>query len=128
MPIESALCNQRASRAAVMPEPQPPQTSVTFGAVTVKVTPPTPGTVQRNIEAGQAALRQARNALVKPGVKISRPKGQPLYFGSSEHPDLIIREVNGSRTFGKFTGGKFRIVKNTRQPVAANEAKAARKA
>ena len=128
MPIESALCNERASRDAVMAQPEPSQTSVTFGAVTVKVTPPTPDTVQRNIEAGQAALRQAKTALAKSGVKISRPKGQPLYFGSSDHPDLIIREVDGVRTFGTFTSGKFRISKTTRQLGAAHEAKAAKKA
>lgn len=126
MQIKSSLLHEPVPGTAAAMEPS--QTSVTFGAVTVKVTRPSESMVLRNIEAGQAALRQAKTALVKSGVKISRPKGQPLYFGSSERPDLIIREVNGVRTFGKFSSGKFRIAKGTCLPGAGIASKAAKKA
>lgn len=126
MQIKSSSLHEGASGTAAATEPS--QTSVTFGAVTVKVTRPTENTILRNIEAGQSALRQVKTALVKSGVKISRHKGQPLYFGSSERPDLIIREVNGVRTYGKFTSGKFRIAKITPLRSDGIESKAAKKA
>lgn len=107
MPSQSSLPQDIAAKNAAAEF----ETSVTFGAVTVKIKPPADSVVRRNIEAGQAALRHAKNALITPGVKISRPKGKPLYFGSPDQPDLIIREVDGVRTFGKFTSGRFRIVK-----------------
>jgi len=86
--------------------------SVTFGSVTVKVIRPSATVIQCNIEAGQAALMRAKTALVKPGVTIARAKGKPLYFCSSERPDVIIREVDGVRTIGKFACGRFRPLKD----------------
>ena len=81
---------------------------MSFGSVTVKVIRPSAAVVQRNIEDGQAALMRAKTVLTKPGVKITRAKGKPLYFGSSERPDVIIRELDGVRTPGKLVGGRFR--------------------
>lgn len=122
MPSKSSLQQALASNHAAVNL----ETSVTFGAVTVKVKPPAESVVRRNIEAGQAALRHAKDALITPGIKISRQKGQPLYFGSSDRPDLIIREVDGVRTFGKFTSGRFRIVQNSN--AFGNAVKVAKKA
>ena len=87
--------------------------TMSFGSVTVKVARPSAAVVRRNIEDGQAALMRARTALAKPGVKISRAKGKPLYFGSADRPDVIIREVDGVRTAGKFVGGRFRALTET---------------
>lgn len=96
-------------------------TTVTFGSVTMTLVRPSAKVVQRNIEDGQAALRRAKTALVKPGVTITRSKGKPLYFGSSERPDVIIREVDGVRTIGKFTGGRFRTLKDVSLPSTAKK-------
>lgn len=92
------------------------EATMTFGSVTVKVIRPPAKVVQRNIEDGQAALMRAKGALVKRGVKITRTKGKPLYFGSPERPDVIIREVDGVRTIGKFVSGRFRALKNDPLP------------
>ena len=123
MPSKSSLQQDFASSHPTAVEFE---TSVTFGAVTVKVKPPADSVVRRNIEAGQAALRHAKDALITPGIKISRQKGQPLYFGSPDQPDLIIREVDGVKTFGKFTSAGFRIVRNSN--AVANAVKLAKKA
>lgn len=96
-------------QAATAPAPGA-ETTMSFGSVTVKVIRPSAAVVQRNIEDGQAALMRARAALSRPGVKINRAKGKPLYFGSADRPDVIIREVDGVRTTGKFVGGRFRAL------------------
>jgi len=81
--------------------------SVTFGSVTVEVTPPTEAVKTANIKEGQAALMRARHALLKPGVKLPREKGVPLYFGCEDRPGLMIQELDGRRTVGKFVDGQF---------------------
>lgn len=88
--------------------------TMSFGSVTVKVTLPSAEIRQRNIEEGQAALVRAKKVLVKHGVKIPRVKGKPLYFGSPDQPNIIIRELDGVRTPGKFIGGRFRPLPGTR--------------
>ena len=99
---------------------------MSFGSVTVKVVRPSAAVVQRNIEDGQAALMRAKTVLTRPGVKITRAKGKPLYFGSAERPDVIIRELDGVRTSGKFIGGRFRPLAE-KMPAKA-EAKAVKRA
>lgn len=84
--------------------------TVTVGDVTIRTVAPLPEEVQRNIKAGQAALRRAGKALITPGVVIVRKKGVPLYYGSKEDPHLIVRELNGEKTVGKFVGGRFRPI------------------
>lgn len=87
---------------------QPREILVTFGAVTVRVDPPTESEIRQNIEAGQAALRRMKSALIKPGVIIKQKNGVPLYFGSADNPDLLIREKDGVKTLGRFVNGRFR--------------------
>lgn len=112
--------SKQESRPATAPV-KGAETTMTFGSVTVKVIRPSAIVVQQNIKDGQAALMRAKTALVKPGVKITRSKGKPLYFGSSERPDVIIREVDGIRTVGKFVSGRFRALKDTTQPQAVKK-------
>lgn len=85
--------------------------TVTVGDVTIRAEKPSAEAVQRNIEAGQAALLRAKEALITPGIRLQRKKGVPLYFGCEDSPGLMIRELNGIRTTGKFSGGRFRPVK-----------------
>lgn len=82
--------------------------SVSFGAVTVKMTRPSESIRQANIEAGQAALRRGKSAITKIGVKIARKKGTPLYFGSEDRPGWMVRELDGKKTMGSFVSGRFR--------------------
>lgn len=91
-----------------------PTVSVAFGSVKIE-TPSPPEHVRRtNIEAGQAALRRAKSALIRAGIKLPREKGVPLYFGCEDQPGLMIQELDGKRTLGKFVGGCFRAIKQTR--------------
>lgn len=89
-------------------------TEVTFGAVTVRVSTPDMGLIKRNIREGQEALKRAQVVLIKPGVKLLRAKGKPIFFASPDSLDAIVREVDGVRTIGKFVGGRFKVAKNTR--------------
>ena len=91
---------------------QPHEILATFGAVTVRVDPPTESEIRQNIQAGQAALRRMKGALIKPGVILERKEGVPLYFGSIDNPDLLIREKDGVQTLGRFVSGRFRPSKS----------------
>jgi len=86
--------------------------SVSFGSVTIEGLPPPEHVRRTNIEAGQAALRRAKSALIKAGIKLPREKGVPLYFGCENRPGLMIQELDGKRTLGKFVRGYFRAVPN----------------
>lgn len=81
--------------------------SVSFGSVTVQVAQPPDHVRRANIEAGQAALRRGKSALVKPGVKLTRQKGIPLYFGCEDRPGWMVRELDGKKTVGRFMSGRF---------------------
>jgi hypothetical protein len=81
--------------------------SVSFGAVTVQVEAPPENVLQANIEAGQAALRRGKAALMKTGVKLTRGKGIPLYFGCDDRPGWMVRDLDGKKTVGRFVGGRF---------------------
>lgn len=81
--------------------------SVSFGSVTVKVHKPTESVRKANIEAGQKALQRGKSALIKPGVKLARQKGVPLYFGCEDRPGWMVRELDGKRTIGRFVGCRF---------------------
>lgn len=97
-------------------EPDLRMVKVSFGSVVVEVKAPSDTTIQANILDGQAALERAKSAFLKPGVKITRPRGKPIYFGSPDRPDVIIREVDGVRTTGRFVGGRFRALKDEALP------------
>ena len=116
------------TRAIIQQKPRRPvaaETPIKFGAVTVMIAPPSAAEIESNIREGQSALLRAKQAFIKTGVKISRPKGKPLYFGSPENPEWIIREVDGVRTVGKYVGGRFRVLPESQVAAAAHKSKAA---
>lgn len=81
--------------------------SVSFGSVTVEATLPPEHIRRANIEEGQKALIRAKSALIKPGIRLPREKGVPLYFGCDDQPGLLIRELDGKRTLGRIVRGRF---------------------
>lgn len=83
---------------------------VTFGSVTVETLQPPEHILRANIKAGQDALRRAKSAIISPGVSIPRKKGVPLYYCSDSHPGLIVRELDGKKSLGRYSGGRFRVV------------------
>lgn len=84
--------------------------SITFGSVTVH-TKQAPESIRRaNIKAGQDALRRAKKAIILPGVELPRKTGLPLYYGCDAHPGLIVQELDGRKSLGTFSNGRFRVV------------------
>lgn len=84
--------------------------TITFGSVTLQ-TMQAPESIRRaNIKAGQSALRRAKKAIITPGVELTRKKGVPLYYGCDAHPGLIVRELDGAKTIGTFSNGRFKVV------------------
>lgn len=84
--------------------------SITFGAVTVETMRPPERVLRANIKAGQKALRRAKKAIISPGIKLQREKGVPLYYGCDTDPRLIVQELDGKKSLGTFSGGRFRVV------------------
>ena len=84
--------------------------SITFGAVTVETMRPPERVLRANIKAGQEALRRAKKAIISPGVVLQRKRGIPLYYGCDTDPSLIIQELDGKKSLGTFSGGRFRVV------------------
>lgn len=95
--------------------------SVSFGAVTVQVEAPPEDVIQANIEAGQAALRRGKAALMKTGVKLTREKGIPFYFGCDDRPGWMVRDLDGKKTVGRFVNGRF----ISEKPIASGKKRAA---
>lgn len=85
--------------------------TVTFGSVTVVVTPPSTATTRKNIKAGKDALARAKPALSRQGVNILRSKNVPLFYADPKSPGTIIREMNGVITRGTYLNGEFRVVR-----------------
>jgi hypothetical protein len=86
---------------------------VKVGAVAVEVTKPTGPEVQRNVKAGQLALRRAGRVFANPGVKLSpRTANAPLYYADPDDPNLLVQESNGKRVNGRFINGRFMATKN----------------
>ena len=84
---------------------------LSFGSVTIEGRAPTSATIERNISLGQSALKRGLTAFVKPGVKIPRGKGVPIYRADPNDPAILIRELNGRHERGRFARGEFKLAK-----------------
>ena len=84
--------------------------SITFGSVTVETMRPPERILRANIKAGQEALRRAKKAIITPGFDLQRNKGVPLYYGCGTDPALIIQELDGKKSLGTFSSGRFQVV------------------
>lgn len=80
---------------------------VRFGSVEVKAVAPEPNVIEANIRSGQAALKRARVAFIKPGVSLRLSKNVAKYRADPDQPDVIVREVGGTTERGSFVNGKF---------------------
>lgn len=105
-----------------MLESPPKDTEVTFGSVTVRVSQPDEELVRQNIKEGQDALKRVHSVLVKPGISLSAPKGTPIFFAIPDRLDVIIREVDGVRTTGRFVDGRFRKIDEKAKAIAERNA------
>jgi hypothetical protein len=84
--------------------------SVAFGEVLVSGPAPDPATVEHNILLSHQALKRSLGALAKPGVKLRRRAGVPLYWASPEDPSIFYRELDGHIDRGRFEEGEFRAL------------------
>jgi hypothetical protein len=86
----------------------PTSSIVSFGSVTIQGDPPAPEVFERNVAAGQAALKRVLAALSKPGITLDRVKGVPYYHYDSDDPAVLIRELDGRVQRGTFADGEFK--------------------
>ena len=84
-------------------------TSAKFGSVTIQVKPPTTAEIDRNIRAGQFALRRARHKIISPGVEFKVDRGIPLYSVDPQNPDILIRKLNGKKEKVRFKNGRLEL-------------------
>ena len=55
-------------------------------------------------------MTRVHGVLLKPGVRLSAPKGISIFFAIPDRLDVIIREIDGVRTTGRFIDGRFRKI------------------
>jgi hypothetical protein len=79
-----------------------------FGSVMVIAPAPSKTVVQRHIEASTHALERVTERLAKAGVRLYAKKDVPLYSLDSDHPDVMIRKLNGKVERGSFIDGVFK--------------------
>lgn len=83
---------------------------VRFGAVEIKAASLKPAQIEQNIAQGREALARAAGSLKKAGVKLRRAKGVAFYAMDPEHPDRIVRTIDGVRERGVFENGRFQVL------------------
>jgi hypothetical protein len=84
--------------------------TVVFGSWKIKArTLPIEETIAR-VKSSNSALLRAKKTLSRSGVKLSRPKDVPLYRADPDHPDILIRELNGSSERVRLIDGEFKLV------------------
>ena len=64
-----------------------------------------------NILAGTKALARARDAFVRPGVRLALGKEIPKYQVDPDYPEHLIRLQHGRKTVGTMKSGKFQAIK-----------------
>lgn len=80
---------------------------VTFGSVEVRSGHIPAEIIKGNILAGQQALARSADRITKPGIKLRRQKGVPLFHVDPNDPSILIRELNGIIERGKLVNGQF---------------------
>lgn len=82
---------------------------VRFGSVILRGYKADPTEIAHNVAKGRAALKGVAAVLTKPGVKLKRIKGVPLYSVDPIWPDHLVRNVDGKRERGIFKDGQFKV-------------------
>ena len=82
---------------------------VRFGTVTVSVRQPSRAEVKRNVDLSTAALRRARDSLVRGQVRLLRKKDVPLFYLDTNHPGRFARRLNGRVEYGVLENGEFKV-------------------
>ena len=103
MRIESSSGGTDASR--------PVEARVTrFGSVSLEHDPVGGAEASRNVERGRSALNRMGAALSAPGVRLNVVRGVALYHADPQHPDRLVRVLDGDRQSGVLVDGEFRVL------------------
>ena len=81
-----------------------------FGSARVIAERPSKADIQSRVEESRLALAGLAARLIKPGVRIRKVKGVPLFYADPQHPDRLIRELDGKRESGAFRDGLFEVI------------------
>lgn len=81
-----------------------------FGSVTLEHDPIGTAEVAQNVERGRSALNRMGAALSAPGVRLDVARGVPLYHADPQHPDRLVRVLDGDRQSGVLVDGEFRAL------------------
>jgi len=82
---------------------------IQFGGVTVLAPKPAKEIVQKQIVSGNKAASRLAKAIARPGIKLRRQAGIPIFRADPRDPALIVRVLDGVTTLGRFVQGKFVI-------------------
>jgi hypothetical protein len=113
-PERSATAEPQAGKAAtavapmIKAERRHQGKTVVFGSVKIQGPRPSRAEVARNVEASNSAFARAAKAFVKSGVKLRHGKNIPLYSADPDHPDILIRKLNGRSERVILVDGKFK--------------------
>lgn len=83
---------------------------VRFGRVIVKAVTPSAERARLNIAEGHLALGRAKTVLLNPGVFVHVSSDTPLFHADPATPGVLVRTLNGSKTRGRFVGGRFKPI------------------
>jgi hypothetical protein len=81
---------------------------VKFGDVTVWAPKATAAKLNQGVRASTEALERAVKRLTRPGIRLHRKKGVPLYSADPDDPGILIRELDGKVERGVFKDGGFK--------------------
>ena len=86
------------------------EVEVRFGSVVLEHGGVDQAEVDLNVERGRSALSRMGTALTAPGVRLDVARGVPLYHADPQHPDRLVRELDGQRQSGVLVDGEFKAL------------------
>lgn len=81
-----------------------------FGSVILEQEPIGQVEVERNVERGRSAMNRMGAALSASGVRLDAVAGIPLYHADPQHPERIVRVLDGHSQSGLLVNGEFKAI------------------
>lgn len=80
---------------------------VKFGEVTLFGAKPSAESVRESVERSSDALSRLFDALISPGVVLTKKRGIPYYSVDEHDPAVIVRSLDGVEERGRMVEGTF---------------------
>jgi hypothetical protein len=106
--VTTSLKTSGGAAAGLSPK-KPKRVRVKIGGVFVSSDKASAAAVKRGVELSNTALERLTTTITKPGIKLGRRPGIPLYFADSGRPDRLVRKLNGKIELGVLEDGKFKV-------------------